>query len=195
MAYRGLAQRLHPDRVVGATTAERALAERRMREINESWEVLRDPARRRAYDEQRLGATRARPSPAPASDGRAGGSAHVEADDDDLVDVAPEVHGLVGALVRHLPWVVLLVVFAVIFVLSAYAGGGGSGDAPASTPVRAQPGDCLDLEPGPSTTIVACDGPHEFEVVTRAADPLDCPDGTEGRRLATDGRFDCVRVA
>lgn len=200
-AYRALAQRLHPDRAASATAAERALAERRMREINESWEVLRDPARRRAYDEERLGAARRGPSSSrgsarTSSRGASGPPATPGDDEDeDLVDVSPEVHGLVGAAVRHLPWVVMLVVLAVIFVLSAYAGSGGSGEAPASTPAQAQPGDCLDLEPGPSTTIVPCDGPHELEVVTRVVDPLDCPVGTEGRRLGTDGRFECVREA
>lgn len=49
-AYRRLVHVLHPDRHYEATPAERALADRRMREINEAWNTLRDPARRRNYD-------------------------------------------------------------------------------------------------------------------------------------------------
>ena len=45
-AYRRLARRLHPDRQQTASPAERRLAERRMREVNEAWAVLRDPRRR-----------------------------------------------------------------------------------------------------------------------------------------------------
>lgn len=192
-AYRALARRLHPDRMGGASPTERALAERRMREINESWEVLQDPARRRAYDAERLASPRrptAASAPAPARPQPDAGRG-TEADGD-LVDVGGGRH---LGLPRHLPWVVLLVVFGVIFVLSAYAGSGGGepSDAPAAT-VPAVVGACLDVAPGPSTTIVPCDGPHELEVVARASETERCPDGTERRRLSTDGMLDCVRA-
>lgn len=53
-AYRRLALKHHPD-VSGESDAGR-----RMRELNEAFEVLSDPARRRAYDRQRsLGGGRA----------------------------------------------------------------------------------------------------------------------------------------
>jgi curved DNA-binding protein CbpA len=62
-AYRRLAQKHHPDR------AQDEEARRRMVEINRAWEVLRDPARRVAYDRERALAAAAR--------GRAGdGPAH-----------------------------------------------------------------------------------------------------------------------
>lgn len=189
MAYRDLARRLHPDRVQGASAAERSLAERRMREINESWEVLRDPARRRAYDGERLGGAR-RASSAPAARPRV--ERPLPEDDDDLVEVLPPM-GRVGAgLLRHLPWVVALVVLGAIFFGSAYART-DDGEGPAPTIATAHIGECLDLEAGPSTSIVPCDGPHELEIVTRTARPEDCPAGTEARRLAGDGRFDCVQ--
>ncbi len=176
-----------------ATEAERALAERRMREINESWAVLQDPQRRRAYDEERVGAARRRPStarPGPAPAARAA----VAEDDDDLVDVLPPMGGVMAGLLRHLPWVVALVVLGGIFLLSAYAGSGGDAEAPTTPTVPVSHiGECLDLEPGPSTTIVPCDGPHEFEIVTTADRAEDCPAGTEARRFATNGRFDCVQ--
>jgi len=49
-AHRQLARLLHPDRLGRATVAERALAERRMREVNVAWSTLSDAARRADYD-------------------------------------------------------------------------------------------------------------------------------------------------
>lgn len=49
-AYLRLARAHHPDYFVDAPPADRAAAEQRMRAINEAWAVLRDPARRRAFD-------------------------------------------------------------------------------------------------------------------------------------------------
>lgn len=57
-AHRRLVRVLHPDRHHEETPAERALAERRMREINEAWATLKDPARRSVYDSTRRGAQR-----------------------------------------------------------------------------------------------------------------------------------------
>lgn len=48
-AYRRLAQIYHPDRNPSPDAAER------MAEINRAWDVLRDPARRAAYDRERSG--------------------------------------------------------------------------------------------------------------------------------------------
>jgi curved DNA-binding protein CbpA len=48
-AYKALAQRYHPDRVVG----DRSTANARMAEINQAYEVLSDTGRRRAYDAAR----------------------------------------------------------------------------------------------------------------------------------------------
>jgi molecular chaperone DnaJ len=54
LAYRALALRYHPDRNPGD-----AAAEARFKEISEAFAVLRDPARRAAYD--RHGPRRLRP--------------------------------------------------------------------------------------------------------------------------------------
>ena len=48
-AWVGLARRHHPD-VAGEAPGARAEAERRMQAINQAWEVLGDPVRRRRYD-------------------------------------------------------------------------------------------------------------------------------------------------
>jgi curved DNA-binding protein CbpA len=55
-AYRNLARRLHPDRHRLRSPAEAALAERRMRDVNEAWRVLGDPDRRGRYDADRRAA-------------------------------------------------------------------------------------------------------------------------------------------
>ncbi len=156
-----------------------------MREINEAWRVLQDPERRRRYDDSRRqerptapGAERSETLWPPDGD-----------DDDDLVDVLPEMGPVGTALFRHLPWVALLGVLVLIFVATAYA----SKDAPVVVSKKAEPGACLDVSSGPTTTIVACSGPHELRIIRRVEPATDCPERTERRRLGTDGLFDCVR--
>lgn len=185
-AYRVLAARLHPDRSSGSSTAERALAERRMREINEAWRVLQDPARRRAYDDSRISAS----SPRPAARWSAAAVPVIDDTDDDLVDVLPPMSAFTAGLFRHVPWVVLVVVFVLIFVVSAYAG--GHDDAPPDPEPTTQVSDCIDVAPGPKAIVVPCSGPHDFKIVGSVARPADCPPGTEGRRYANDGHFDCL---
>jgi hypothetical protein len=55
-AYLSLARRHHPDRE--PDKRRRAVAEDRMREINQAWAVLGDPRRRRRYDAELRTATR-----------------------------------------------------------------------------------------------------------------------------------------
>jgi len=159
-----------------------------MREINESWSVLQDADRRRAYDAQRL-ATKPRSDPR-ARPPRSAAPVPIDDDDDDLVDVMPPMTAMTAGLFRHLPWVVLVLVLGGIFVMTAYAGSGAEEPPPAAP--TAMVGDCLDVTSGPTTSIVSCAGPHEFEIVDRVVEPSSCPEGTEVRRLATDGRLDCI---
>ncbi len=60
-AYRRLSLKYHPD------VSEEADAGHRMRELNEAFEVLGDPARRRAYDRDRSFGGRPVSGPGPAS--------------------------------------------------------------------------------------------------------------------------------
>ncbi|MCU1355391.1 MAG: dnaJ [Acidimicrobiales bacterium] len=195
VAYRALARRLHPDRLGDASAAERRLADRRMREINEAWQVLQDPAARRRYDDSRM-RSRSRPGAVPTRDRRppavdARGVVAAE-DDDDLVDVLPPMTALGAGLMRHLPWVVLVGVFGLIFVVTAYATA-GTHPGPTVRPPAAAAGACIDVEPGPSAKTVPCSGPHDFRVVRRVADASSCPAGTSARRLDADGYWDCVQ--
>ena len=65
-AYLDLARRLHPDRWIDAGPASGPSVERRMREVNEAWRVLGNPARRLAYDVERRQADRRRGRRRPA---------------------------------------------------------------------------------------------------------------------------------
>lgn len=187
-AYRALASRLHPDHAAGSSAAERSLAERRMREINESWRVLQDTTRRRAYDDSRVGAASRRPPErGPASRVT---TVDVRVDDDDLVDVLPPMTGFTAGLYRHVPWVALVIVFGLIFVVSAYAG--GHDESPVKPEPTSEVGDCINVKAGTETIVVPCTGAHEFEIVASAGRPGDCPTGSEGRRFALDGHFDCL---
>lgn len=189
-AYRTLAGRLHPDRVIDASPAERALAERRMREVNEAWQVLQDPGRRRRYDDGRVAGRR--PPGAGRASERTGSPVPAMADDDDdddLVEVGPPMGSVTAGLFRHGPWIALVVVLGLIFVVTAYA---SSDDDPAEPPSQVRAGACVDVSSGPTTTVVSCDGPHELRIVRRVQDGEPCPAGTEKRRLGSDGFLDCV---
>lgn len=173
--------------MVDGSLAERALAERRMREVNEAWHVLKDPVRRRRYDDGRIATTsRSRPGttrPAPPS------GVEPRADDDDLVEILGDVGPVQAGLFRHGPWAVLVVVLGLIFVVTAYAASDKTVDAPA----RADAGSCVNVASGPVTTVVPCSGPHELRIVQRVPEGADCPTDTEKRRLGSDGYLDCVR--
>lgn len=191
-AYRALVARLHPDRLHGAAAGDREFAERRMREVNEAWRVLQDPARRRAYDQERR-ALADRPRPASGAVRARAATPAPRDEDDDLVDVLPPMTALQAGLFRHLPWVLIAVLLVGIFVVTAYADRGRDDPQPASR--RAVVGDCLDVPGGTATTIVPCAGPHEFRIVARVPRADECPAGTEARRLGTDTRFDCLTTS
>ena len=190
-AYRDLARRLHPDRQTGASGAERALAERRMREINQAWMVLGDRSARTRYDEALARAQRVRPgagpvrpmSTTPRRQGSGGSGAVAPTDDDDLVEVGPEVGPVGSVVMRGLPWVAVLGVLIVIFVVTAYAAGGKSDSAPTTTAtVRA--GQCVRIdEPGPVAVSVPCSTSGARHVITVAGPGEECPTRTELRRL------------
>lgn len=191
-AYRALAGRLHPDRMIDASPGERMLAERRMREVNEAWAALSDPARRRAYDDGLVGGPR-RPSARPSTARSRSSVPAVADEDDDLVDVMGDMGPVKAGLFRHGPWMALVLIFGLIFVVTAYATSSGSGGDPAPS-VRSSVGSCVDVAAGPTTTVVPCDGPHDLRIVERVPDGGQCPEGSEKRRLAVDGYLDCVRT-
>jgi hypothetical protein len=69
-AYLAKARTLHPDVIVGASAELRDRAARGMQAVNEAWGVLRDPAKRRAYDSRlRTSSPEGRAHPAPPRGG------------------------------------------------------------------------------------------------------------------------------
>lgn len=167
-AYHELARRLHPDRLLDVTPAELARAGGRMRDVNEAWRVLREPASRASYDRSLLPA---RSAPAVEVDMRAGGEG-----DDDLVDVAP-IGGFEARVVSSLPWVLLIGVLFAIFVFTAYAAG-GSHRAPSVQPAADVVGTCVGSMPAAVTTSVPCGDPGARTIVTIVGGTERCPDDT-----------------
>ncbi|MGH9188152.1 MAG: J domain-containing protein [Acidimicrobiales bacterium] len=110
-AYVASARRLHPDRWIDASPAERRVAERGMQELNEAWRVLGHPDRRRTYDASlRRAAHRSTTHPS---------AVRVRRHDPDPERLPVDA---LARIVRSLPWVLILGVLAAIFVFTAYAG-------------------------------------------------------------------------
>jgi hypothetical protein len=127
-AYRDRARVLHPDRQQAREGRETDALGAAMRELNEAWRVLRDPAGRAAYDRTLM---------PPTAVPRSGGYAGIDDLEDDDLDRPfrgrPADPGdLVVALARALPWVVIGIVLGGIFVFTAFA---ASRDDPPALPV------------------------------------------------------------
>lgn len=159
-AYLHKAQALHPDRAGEAADAEK------MAEVNEAWRVLGDAELRRRYDASR----QPRPRPArPAGPPRPATVAH---DPDDY-----EVPRWVYRSLRVVPWVVLGVVLAGIFVVSAFA---RSGEADEETR------QCVDIAVSGAVEPVSCDEPHDGFVVAVVSPDRVCP--PVDRRISVPGQ-------
>jgi hypothetical protein len=169
-AYLEMARRLHPDRWIDASPAERTDVERRMQEVYEAWRVLGNPARRLAYD---TGRRRVRPVSAPV------GAPFVSGDLFAVDDRPPP--DLVTWLVRALPWVLVLLALGGIFVFSAYATSGGGG-------VSAS---CVRLDGGAAVS-VPCSSEAAREVVVRVPDVARCPAGTDPFQPSSGGQALCL---
>jgi curved DNA-binding protein CbpA len=172
-AYRERARRLHPDRLIDASPRERDQAAAEMAAVNEAWRVLGDTRRRRAYDEVLAGG----PPSRNYADTTMG---------DDLVDVAGP-----PALIRGLPWIVLVFVLVLIFVFTAYAATGGDGTDDDGPSARAEVGDCVSLDDG-AVTPISCRSVNDGQVIAVRADPSECPAGTEPIALTSERRVICV---
>ena len=192
-AYRARASTLHPDRSAGRSAAEIEADTAELARLNEAWRVLSDPGRRARYDADR--AARAGPR-------HGGGTAADPRDDtafasgaDDRYDnrgapirngaplpSAPDLLAARGCLprsVRLLPWVVLCVVLAGIFVVTAYA---SHPDSPAPPNVV---GECLQPEPG-YDLFVPCSAAAQDQMV---AERSPCPPGTTPHLVEGAVRF------
>ncbi len=200
-AYRDLARRLHPDRQAGASAAERALAERRMREINAAWKVLGDRPARTRYDQalaraERVGSAPPRPRPSGSASAPEPGRgpvapARVDDGDDDLVEVVPDLTPMGSMLMRALPWLVVLGVLGLIFVITAFASGGRSDTSP-TTLARVGPGACIVVRPGPQPVQVDCASSGAQRVLSRVDPVQPCPPGSDKRQFHPDPQAVCL---
>ena len=162
-AYIDRARALHPDRGTGD--------DRRMQLVNEAYRVLRDPARRSAYD-----ASLRAPAPSVPVD--------VASDDDDeMLQPMPAGH----PFARAFPWLVLAVILGTIFVFTAFAGR-EKGD-----PKQELVDHCVALGRGSTLSTVPCAQPNDGRVVLVVERPSHCPDGSEGRSI--DDRWLCLAPA
>jgi len=167
-AYLDLARRLHPDRWVDAGADRRVDTERRMREVNEAWRVLGNPARRLAYDVERREANRqARVSP-PTGVGEGFAFATGDLFVQDVDDAS-----LLTRLVRALPWILLVGSLLGIFVFSAYATS-GRGERPSG----ANGGGCVRTSGGIALA-VDCGEPGAQRVVIEVTQVGQCPAATD----------------
>ena len=205
-AHRQLARVLHPDRLAQSSDAERALAERRMREVNAAWTTLSDPTRRADYDRQLAGAPRSRAATGStrAHTGASGPSAHggsrpEDAEDPDLAyararaaQVDPDEPELSAGhfwLLRRGPVVLVVLVGLVLFVVTAYAGtGSGTSDGDTAAPTTSETLACVRTVDGRTSVWVSCDTANDGRVVTFVRQPLECPERTSyvvlGDRIA-----------
>lgn len=180
-AYRTLVRGLHPDRQGAGSAGERALAERRIREVNAAWAVLGDAERRRAYDRS-LG-NGAQPHAVDVDLDRRR-SARPLGDDDEWIDVVPDVGPVWNKVLGVMPWIAIVVVLLGIFVVTAFAVHGGIDQAAPRSPDTAfAVGQCVHIDPGPATSRVPCGSQSGAQIIQYVSRAPDCPPGTAAHRL------------
>jgi hypothetical protein len=177
-AYRERARVLHPDRQQAGGAGDADSLGGAMRELNEAWRVLRDPAARAAYDRSLLA-----PSPRPAPP--------AGADDDDLDDWDRPFRGrpaepgdLVVALVRALPWLIVGLLLGGIFVFTAFAAGGGD------PPPHQLVGDCVRASSSMLEVVPCVPGGSQVDAVEHVVTA--CKTGTKPVSSGRD-RVLCLR--
>lgn len=161
-AYRRAARAHHPDRV-GDTSAAR------MAEINQAWNTLSDPVRRRRYDRS-LGEPETAPEPTRTTT--------------TVLEPLPPA---------RVPWrmlgvmFVLGVVFVVISVVTA------SEPPPPTVDHLLEPGSCVAIRPNGDAGEVLCTEPHQAVVEVLVPTGELCPAGTEPHRDEQGLGTACVR--
>jgi hypothetical protein len=169
-AYRARARALHPDRAGDAGAQAMAL-------LNDAYRALRDPERRRAYDDELAGRV---PATAPTTSGRTPAPTPTPP-----ATSPPRGCGWVVALVM-----VVAVVGAIVAVVAAAAGRGSHGPDPVDG--RVGVGSCVAVAADGSLREVGCEGPHDGTVVAVVARDQTCPPGTRTAASATAEDRLCV---
>jgi molecular chaperone DnaJ len=178
-AYRRLARRHHPDANDGDTS--------QMAALNEAWRVLSDPTRRAVYDSSLRGAARA---PTVAAAPEPDDEFDEDFDDDDRPLSGHRGGGF------PLPVLALLVLFAMIFVITAYAyerSGTVNGPAP-TIPVDGviEIGSCVRVGDDAVAAETPCGAPYVGVVVAFIARDGRCPPSTDGFRDPRSDGYVCI---
>jgi hypothetical protein len=156
-AYRTRARHLHPDLLGDRTATEHADDERAMQRLNEAWNVLSEPDRRRRYD-QSLDEPRAdNPHVAPATDNP---PTHVD---------GPSGPSRVLPAVTLLGAVLACAIAATLFLLPETSSQTPIGGVDAVTV-----GDCVTVRGGHISEIVSCDSPNGGQVVAEIPRSRNC---------------------
>jgi curved DNA-binding protein CbpA len=188
-AYVARARLLHPDTLQGTPPEESARTARAMQDVNEAWRVLRTPASRSAYDAMLAGRVAgARPPTAGHADG--GSATRTDASpyqERPVVHVDPAT-----ALLRGLPWLAVLVVLGVIFVVTAFAGGSDDDERRSSYDLV---GTCVQSQRGVGVVQVPCSSPNEGQVDLVVTSQGQCPEDATARPVPGEGTWVCLRPA
>jgi len=212
-AYHRAARRWHPDRRGELTPEEAERAEGEIRRVNQAWEVLGRPERRREYDRQlREGGVQeaaARPAGVRSDDGviridpRLLDPEFLAARRHAQFDDISHSHSIV---LRAAPLVLVFGLLAAIFVFTAYARDEGSPavGGPADTVAAPQLGagveanDCVSVMTGPALLDRPCDPGAEWRVIGARLDGIEgsvCPLGTTRDVLLPNGWHACLAPA
>ena len=150
--------------------------------------MLRDPARRAEYDRS---LRPRRPPPRYVWVDDPGWDPDVDLDPTPYYrPVTPVADAGVHAM-RHLPWLLLVGFLALIFVFTAYAGGGSDSDAIDEGDLL---GRCVRITSADGMEETPCSGPNDGEVVLIDYERSGCPPDTFGHTLEAGGNVLCVRA-
>jgi curved DNA-binding protein CbpA len=174
-AYLERARVLHPDTAT-AGLDEADAVRHAMQDLNEAWQVLRDPHRRAAYDES----LRQQAQPADARSASAGHSDF----DRPFARRPAEPGDLTVAVVRAAPWIAVLVVLAVIFVFTAFAKDDRGDHADIV-------GSCVTASGGRAVE-VPCNQPNDGMVVSVVTRQSRCQEGLRAYAIV-GGDWYCLR--
>jgi len=210
-AHRQLAQLLHPDRLAGASSAERNLGERRMREVNVAWTELSDPVRRRSYDLTLSSSTTSRSTTRSTGSSRSAAPAPrstrpEDADDPDAAYARqrlaqldadePELTNAQFWLLRRAPVIAIVGVALFLLVFTAYAASGGdNGRSVTGTTGSTIPSDveCVKYVDSQNAYLTDCNGgPVDGAIITDVERSGQCPAQTRFALVENGRRKVCV---
>lgn len=218
VAYRQLAQVLHPDRQAHRPEREVQLAERRIREINEAWTILSNTTRRQEYDYEleRLerhervrravesdpnssNAPKCSPRQGHARPGPVGPEPKFQPGREYRFDGVPissdDTSGHYDYLEEDVSPAQMFIlrrtpwlVVFVILFIIFVMTAYARNDAEA--PAELPRHECVRILDGRVATLVSCDIENDGRVVAEVTQPLDCPDGS--RYVMVNERMLCA---